>query len=203
MFGRLIASGLLLCSVGACAELSDQMAQAKRNLSNKDNWSFDRRDAGTNAKPAEVATTHSHCESPDDEVASGAATPEELIACFQEAVARRSEEALLALTCHGKTSANCKHSSADHAEAKEWLRDRTQLAWNKVLGRYVVRLDQELTYVIDTWPSSSRVSAVSVCKIAEKPKAPGVPRWAVCDIDELARDAAERRLPPRQAQAVN
>lgn len=187
----IVLISVLIVILPGCHGLSDQFAEAGRTLTDRRSWGLGDGDA---AAPAPSASAPNDCAVAPSDAASGASTPEQLLACFQYAAAEHDANALLALTCHGKTRVQCKHSAEDRAEAEEWLRERAKLPWTSVLGRWVVRPELELTVAVDTWPSSSRVSAVVLCKIAGAVDA-GAPRWAICDIDELAREDAQRHVP--------
>lgn len=129
------------------------------------------------------------CPDPVEGRAVGAESPEGAVGCFQHAIAQGSPALLLRVTCKGRQPASCKQTDATTKEAERVLADLKKLKWDNVLGKWNETADKKVvTFAVDTQPGEKLVSTVVTCRIAEGD------RWAVCEIGEASRDAADKKL---------
>lgn len=183
---RALAACVACAALSACAEFASEMKQAGRTLSDPKSWRL-----GGGSAPADAAAS-----SVERGAARGESSAEEAVNHFIKAIRGADRKLLLEVTCHGKTRASCKHHEADQREADEWMQTAREMKWERSLGGWVVRPSQESAFAYDTWPGSSRVSVVSVCRIVEpedKPDASDADlRWGICNVQEMARVEASR-----------
>ena len=132
--------------------------------------------------------------------ASGADAPDGALSCFQKAVGSEKPELLLRIVCHGRSAASCKHTAAAERDVTAGLKELAKHSWTDVLGSWPETPGKVVVYAIDNREREGLVSTVTVCKIADTPatdadggKSEEV-GWAVCDVDELARDAAKKKI---------
>jgi hypothetical protein len=119
--------------------------------------------------------------------AAGADSAEAAFRCFRKAVEERSTDLMLRVTCQGRSPSSCKHNAETKRSAQEAMNDLAQMAWRDVVARWPEADNQTEVYAVDTYPREKRVSTVKLCRIVEKT------RWAVCEIGEMPREAAERK----------
>lgn len=130
------------------------------------------------------------CPDAVDGRAAGAATADAAVSCFEQAVRERKSELLLRVTCRGRGPTSCLQTTASTREADAAVRTLSKGTWNDALGRWKDG-DDAYVYAVDTHPQEARVSTVTVRKIVDGD------RWAVTDVGELGRDAAERKMKGR------
>lgn len=137
--------------------------------------------------------------------AVGAPDADGALGCFQKAVGTEDGELLLRIVCHGRTPASCKHLPNARKEADEGVKQFAKESWTDLLGSWNEPGDKVTVYAIDNKPKTSNVSTVTVCRIAELPPSSAAAAdagsspasaelgWAVCDVDEMPRDAARKK----------
>lgn len=119
--------------------------------------------------------------------AAGAGSAGDAFGCFRKAVEGRSVDLLLRVTCQGRSAASCKQGADTKRAAEETMRDLSRMSWSSVVSRWVEAENHVEVYAIDTYPREKRVSTVTLCRIVDKT------RWAVCEVGEMSREAAERK----------
>jgi hypothetical protein len=119
--------------------------------------------------------------------AAGADSPGGAYGCFRKAVEGRSVDLLLRVTCQSRAPASCKQGAETKRGAEETMSDLARLSWSNVVTHWVEADNQVEVYAVDTHPREKRVSTVTLCRIVDKT------RWAVCELGEMSREAAERK----------
>lgn len=132
--------------------------------------------------------------------AVGAADADAAFGCFQKAVGAEDPELLLRIVCHARTPASCKHEPNAQTDARASVHELAKDSWTDVFGSWTEAGGKVTVYAVDNKRKTDRVSTVTVCRIAEPPPATedagsgaGELGWAVCDVDEMARDAARKK----------
>jgi hypothetical protein len=118
---------------------------------------------------------------------AGAESASDAFGCFRKAVEERSAELMLRVTCQGRSAASCKQDAQTKRAAQEALNDLARHPWRDVVAQWAEAGSQTEVYAVETHPRERRVTTVTLCRIVEKT------RWAVCELGEMSREAAERK----------
>jgi hypothetical protein len=94
---------------------------------------------------------------------------------------------MLRVTCQNRSPASCKQDAQTRRAADEAMSDLARLPWQNVIAQWTELDKQVEAYAVDTHPREKRVTKVTLCRIVDKT------RWAVCELGEMSRDAAERK----------
>ncbi len=119
--------------------------------------------------------------------AAGAESHGAAFGCFRKAVEGRSADLMLRVTCQGRSAASCKQDAQTKRAAEETMGDLARLSWQRVVAQWAEVDKQIEVYAVDTHPREKRVTTVTLCRIVDKT------RWAVCELGEMSREAAERK----------
>jgi hypothetical protein len=131
----------------------------------------------------------SACPDPTEGRAAGAESADLAVACFRKATDEGSAALLLRVTCRNRSAASCKQTDATTREAERAMADLKKLTWPSPLGKWNDDKDGKIiVFAVDTAPGEKKVSTVTTCRIVEGD------RWAVCEVGEMTRDAAEQKM---------
>ena len=118
---------------------------------------------------------------------AGADSAGDAFGCFRKAVEERSADLMLRVTCQSRSASSCKQDAQTRRAAEEALNDLARLPWREVVAQWTEGGKDVAVYAVETHPREKRVTTVTLCRIVEKA------RWAVCELGEMSREAAERK----------